>query len=107
MSDHSDDARRTLERKALKNVRGLLDKLEAEERERIPGALRLLGLVLLIVSVVAVCVAIGVNYLPGGSPMAERNVIVQPPRLRNDEAGSGTTAGRSEPSPAEQRRPRK
>ena len=41
MSEQSDDAQRTLERKALVNVRGLLDKLASEERERTVGTRKL------------------------------------------------------------------
>lgn len=36
--DTSDDAQRTLERKALRNVRTLVDKVEAEDREGSKGA---------------------------------------------------------------------
>lgn len=34
MSEHLDDAHRILEQRALRNVRGLLDKLESEDRDR-------------------------------------------------------------------------
>ena len=33
MSTNGDDAQRDLEKKALRNVRGLVDKIEAEDRE--------------------------------------------------------------------------
>ena len=50
----NDDAQRTLERKALRNVRGLVDKLESQERESSRATLRFV-----VISVI-VAFAIGV-----------------------------------------------
>ena len=99
MSDHSDDAQRKLERKALANVRALLDKLEAEERERIPGALKLLVLVLLIGSVAVVCVGIGVMYWPERSTAPESKVIAQPAPTRNEGKEGGASEARDDEVP--------
>jgi TonB family protein len=52
MSGSYDDAQRVLERKALENVRSLVDKVEAEDRNRTDEAVTFTGKVLVVVLVV-------------------------------------------------------
>ena len=54
MSEHLDDAQRTLEQRALRNVRALVDKLETEDREHSSSGKRL---------VLAMLVALGVAII--------------------------------------------
>jgi hypothetical protein len=59
MSEHLDDSQRTLEQRALRNVRGLLDKLETEDRDRDAANRRAIAAVaavgVAIVAILATC----------------------------------------------------
>jgi TonB family protein len=73
MSEHSDEAQRILEKKALANVRGLVDSIERQDRERSPqalkGAIKLVAL-LLVISAIAVTAVVVVHRMmprPGAS----------------------------------------
>lgn len=71
MSEDPDDAQRVLEKKALKNVRDLVDKLEADERERATGAGRLaVQLVVAVVLIAAIAIPV-VYYVRSQRPKAE------------------------------------
>jgi hypothetical protein len=58
MMDDLEDADRRLERRALRNVRGLLDKLEAEDRRRGPSVTAVLIAMVVVVGGVALIFAI-------------------------------------------------
>lgn len=59
----SEDAQRTLERKALRNVRNLVDKLEDEDRRESKTTWRFVGASL----AVALAAAIGLYFAMAGS----------------------------------------
>jgi hypothetical protein len=62
--EHAGDAQRALEKQALRNVRGLVDKLEAEDRERSAGTRRLaVGLLLVVLVAGTVTILKGGAYL--------------------------------------------
>jgi TonB family protein len=73
MNEHFDDAHRTLEQRALRNVRGLVDKLEAEERSRNTVAAKwAIALVLVIVAAgVIVALTVGMDSSP-------REIVIAP-----------------------------
>jgi TonB family protein len=80
MSEEPDDAQRVLEKKALKNVRDLVDKLEADERDRTAGAGRLaVQLVVVVVLVMAIAAPV-VYYLRSQRPKA---VVYNPAATRS------------------------
>lgn len=62
-----DDAQRDLERKALRNVRGLVDKIEAEDRQ---GNQKQIVAVIVILALVA---ALGAAFLVGRSKEADKS----------------------------------
>lgn len=71
----NDDAQRTLERKALRNVRALIDRIEAGERPRSLGAVLAENLFLVVVGLVGfvVVVVLAMNLF------AERKEPAKPP----------------------------
>ena len=76
MATPDDDARRTLEQRALRNVRGLLDKMEDEERDDRRKTLKIAivsGVVLLVFLVVVVA-WLGRRGDPGSAP-----IVISPP----------------------------
>lgn len=77
--DQPDDAQRIFERKALANVRALVDKVEAEDRLRGSAALRFGLKVFVVVAVVVIStVLVGMNVSKRQGPPAS----VAPPRDR-------------------------
>ena len=74
----SDDAQRILEQKALQNVRGLVDKVEASDQaERVMQKRILIGFAV-VLAVLAALWAAGVIDLKRGEPGKE--VVVAPPK---------------------------
>ena len=61
MSSHSDDAQRELERRALKNVRGLVDKMEASETADRRTQRRILVVILVIALAIAGAIVYGLQ----------------------------------------------
>jgi hypothetical protein len=75
MSGSGDDAQRDMERRALRNVRGLVDRMEDDDKLARRTQLRVfVGLVIGVV-VVAVVGALLVARRPAG-----REVVVEPPK---------------------------
>ena len=70
------DAQRELERRALKNVRALIDKLEGQERRRRSGSLKVLAW---LVAGMAVAIAIGYAMLLATQGPGETRVIITAP----------------------------
>ena len=66
MSTNGDEAQRELEKKALRNVRGLVDKIEAEDAK---GNQKQIVAVIVIVAIVAVAAA---TFLVGRSKDADQ-----------------------------------
>ena len=75
MSQHGDDAQRDLEQRALRNVRGLLDKVEDQERLDRRVTVRLA-----VISVVAALVLSGlvVAWIKYQQRVAAEAVVSQP-----------------------------
>ncbi|HSN21494.1 MAG TPA: hypothetical protein VLS49_12495 [Usitatibacter sp.] len=72
----SDDAQRELERRALRNVRSLVDNLESRERRNVRANLRLLAWLLL-----GIAIATGVGYAAfrlARGPVETREIILKP-----------------------------
>lgn len=63
---HDDEAQREMEQKALRNVRGLVDKIEAEDR--VGNQKQVLGVVILVIIVAALAAA----FLMGRSKEAPK-----------------------------------
>jgi flagellar basal body-associated protein FliL len=74
-TNNDDDARRDLEQKALRNVRGLVDKIEADDRK---GSQKQLVAVVIVVTIVAVA---GGAYLVsrGKSTEGQTAIEITPP----------------------------
>jgi hypothetical protein len=70
-----DEAQRTLERKALRNVRGLVDKLEQEQRSESRTTVRFVAGAVAIALVAALAVYFGMT-----STQKREQVIVAPPK---------------------------
>lgn len=79
----SDDAQRELERRALRNVRSLVDKLESGEAERRRASLRVLGWLL---AGMAIVIAIGYAAYRVANGPGETRVIKMEPARRADDA---------------------
>jgi hypothetical protein len=76
VSRPGEDAQRELERRALRNVRGLLDRIEDEERMGRRGAMRV-AIVAVVVAVVAT--ALVVAWMSARTPVTATNPVVIPP----------------------------
>jgi hypothetical protein len=76
MSQPGDDAQRDLEQRALRNVRGLLDKLEDEERVDRRKTVRIA-----IACAIVVIVALGliVAFAAGRKPPPADAIVIPPP----------------------------
>ena len=77
MSTDGDDAQRDLERKALRNVRGLVDKIEAEDRK---GNQKQLVMIVIGVALVAILAAAFLVGRTREADKAARPTIEIPPR---------------------------
>jgi hypothetical protein len=74
LATHEEDAQRALERKALRNVRTLVDKLEGEERKQARITLRFV-----VVSVViALLAAIALYAVMTGQTKKQATVVSKP-----------------------------
>jgi protein TonB len=93
MSEHLDDAQRTLERRALRNVRALVDKLEAEDREHSTWGKRLTFAMLVALIGVAIIAFVGTYaYRPvPGSVVVQSSTppLTVPSMARRKFVGSG------------------
>lgn len=76
MASNGDDAQRTLEQHALKNVRGLVDNLEAKEAAERRLQKRLLVGFVIVAAVLAVLFATGVFSIKGKGTAKE--IVVEP-----------------------------
>ena len=77
MSTPGEDAQRELERRALRNVRGLVDKMEAQDEGERRSVKRSIGLI-----VVVIVVLFGLFWVVQhfrGQPEAPRTVVIPPP----------------------------
>ena len=79
MSQPGEEAQRELERRALRNVRGLLDKMEDDEQVNRRGVVRLA-----IIAVVAavICTALFVAWMSARNTGPSVNSVVIPPAPR-------------------------
>lgn len=77
MSTNSDETQRELERRALRNVRGLVDRIEASESAERRTQRRLLIVILVIALVIAGGIAWGLHARQG-KPTA---VVIDPAKL--------------------------
>jgi hypothetical protein len=76
VSASGDDAQRNLERKALRNVRGLLDRMEDDERDNRRGVARIaIGAVVVAVVVAALVVL----WMGAHNAAPSANPVVIPP----------------------------
>jgi protein TonB len=93
MSEHLDDAQRILEQRALRNVRGLVDKLEAEERERSAAGKQFAFTVLLVILAIVIVVILSTyTYRPAPSTVVVQSSTpspIVPGGLRRAFVGSG------------------
>jgi TonB family protein len=68
MSEHVDEAHRILEKKALANVRSLVDSIERQDREQTPqalkGAIKLIALLLVISAIAVTAVTVVHRMMP-------------------------------------------
>jgi hypothetical protein len=80
MSTPNDEAQRNLERKALRNVRALVDKIEATDENRDRSARRLAAVIVAVILGLFVIVY-GVSQLRRGEP--ERTLVLPPPASAN------------------------
>ena len=76
MSTPGDDAQRNLEQKALRNVRALVDKIEATDAHQSRSVKRQAALIVAVILVLFVIV-FGVSQLRRGEP--ERTLVLPPP----------------------------
>ena len=74
-----DDAQRALEQKALKNVRGLVDKIEASDKAEKTAQKRILIGFAAVLAVIAALWAAGIVDFRRGEPGKE--VVVPPPKV--------------------------
>jgi hypothetical protein len=76
----SDDAHHELRKRALRNVRGLVDKMHAEEQSNRRAQRRLVGLVAIVaISFVALLIALVVMRKPGEARMIVTTPEKAPP----------------------------
>ena len=76
MSPQGDDAQRDMERRALRNVRGLLDKIEDDDRLESRKTIRLAvacGIVAIIALALVLAFAVGRKAPPAGT------IVLPPP----------------------------
>lgn len=78
MSTQGDDAQRDMERRALRNVRGLLDKMEDDERLTRRGAMRVAIIAVVVALVLAAVIVIWMSARRTGD--AANPVVIPPPR---------------------------
>lgn len=77
MSTPGDDAQRDMEQRALRNVRGLVDKMESSDEAERRSIKRSVGLI-----VVVIVVLFGIFWVVQsfrGKPEAPRTVVIPPP----------------------------
>jgi hypothetical protein len=79
VSTPGDDAQRELERKALRNVRGLLDKVEEDERLTRRGAVRI-AVIAVVVALVATAIVVVWMSARRTADTANPVVIPAPPK---------------------------
>ena len=77
MSTPPDDAQRTMEQTALRNVRSLVDKLETTEE--LEGKALRKQVVVIVVSVLVVCAIAFIAWQLKAPPEAPRTVVIPPP----------------------------
>jgi hypothetical protein len=77
MSTPPDDAQRTMEQKALRNVRALVDKIETSDE--LEGKAVRWQLVVIVVSVLVVCALAFIAWQIMATPQASRAVVIPPP----------------------------
>lgn len=77
MSGSSDEAQRELERRALKNVRGLVDKMEAGESADRRTQRRVLVAIIVIALLIAGAIAIGLHQRSAEI----KKVVIDPAKL--------------------------
>ncbi len=70
------DAQRSLEQKALRNVRGLVDRIEAEEAGRSRYQKRLVVALLVAFSVLGIALVVSI----GGTPSGTQEIVVPAPK---------------------------
>ena len=80
MGNEGDDAQRELEKRALRNVRGLVDKIEAEDAKS--NQKQIVGVVLIVVLVAALLGAWMIGRGKGADKASERPAIEIPPPAR-------------------------
>ena len=74
LATHDEDAQRSLERKALRNVRTLVDKLEGEERKHARVTMRFVAISVL----VALAAAIALYFVMTGQAVKQAPVVSKP-----------------------------
>ena len=78
MSQPGDDAQRDLEQRALRNVRGLLDKVEDQDRKETRTTLRIaVACGILVVAAVVVFLVFGV----GRKPEPTGTIVIPPAKI--------------------------
>lgn len=80
-SPSGDDAQREMERRALKNVRGLVDRIEADERTHRKSQKWLVIALALVVAALAGVASWGLSRSKAERPAAE--IVVPPPAKAN------------------------
>ena len=83
MSSHGDEAQRELERRALRNVRGLVDKLEQTDEADSRTQKRMLVGILAIAALVVVAIAATILMRDEGS----KPIVIDPAKLPPVQAG--------------------
>ena len=74
-----DDAQRDLEQRALRNVRGLVDKMEEIEKVDRSTQRRLFGMIIAITVVVGAIVLAAVIYI-SRNPGVGKQITIEPPK---------------------------
>lgn len=83
MSSSSDEAQRDLERRALRNVRGLVDKIERTDEADERAQRRLLFAILAGAAIVLLALALAIFSIRGG----DKPVVIDPAKLPPVQAG--------------------